>query len=96
MNRKQKRVFFRLVIALCTAVAVFVSDFFFSLLLPIRAALYLVPYLVLGYDVLLRAGKGIWRRQIFDENFLMALATVGAFCLFDFAEAVAVMFFSSA
>ncbi len=93
MNRKQKRVFFRLVIALCTAVAVFVSDFFFSLLLPIRAALYLVPYLVLGYDVLLRAGKGIWRRQIFDENFLMALATVGAFCLFDFAEAVAVMFF---
>ena len=93
MNRKQKRVFYRLLLALFAAAAVFTADFFFSPPLPARLALYLVPYLLLGYDVILRAGKGILRRQVFDENFLMALATLGALCLSDFAEAVAVMLF---
>lgn len=93
MNRKQKRVCHRLVAAFLAATVVFTLDFLFAMPLLLRFALYLAPYLLLGYDVLLRAVKGILRRQVFDENFLMALATVGALCLFDFAEAVAVMFF---
>ena len=65
----------------------------------IRFLLYLVPYLVIGYDILLKAGKGIRNRQVFDENFLMAVATVGAIALAllersgDYTEAIAVMLF---
>ena len=55
--------------------------------------LYLVPYFVIGYDILWKALKGIKNRQVFDENFLMAVATVGALCLQDFKEGVAVMLF---
>ena len=65
----------------------------------LRFLLYLVPYLVIGYDILLKAGKGIRNRQVFDENFLMAVATVGAIALAllersgDYTEAIAVMLF---
>ena len=64
----------------------------------IRFACYLVPYLIVGYDILLKAGKGIRNRQVFDESFLMAVATVGAMALAvyedgDYTEAIAVMLF---
>ena len=94
MNRKQKRVLLRIVIA---AVLMILLGF-----LPVsglwRFLLYLLPYFVIGYDVLREAAFGIWNRQVFDENFLMAVATVGALVLGvlqtgDYAEAVAVMLF---
>lgn len=65
----------------------------------VRFLAYLVPYLVIGYDILLKAGKGIRNRQVFDESFLMAVATVGAIALAlyeksgDYTEAIAVMLF---
>ena len=64
----------------------------------VRFLLYLVPYLIIGYDILIKAGKGIRNRQVFDENFLMAVATVGAMALAvyqdgDYTEAIAVMLF---
>ena len=64
-----------------------------------QLALYLVAYLVIGYDILRKAGKGVVNRRVFDENFLMAVATVGAFALAlyeksgDYSEAIAVMLF---
>ena len=89
MNKKQKKMLTRILIA---AVMVVVLS-----LIPVqgylRAALYMVPYLVIGYDILLKAWKGIRNRQVFDENFLMAVATVGAICLGDFKEGTAVMLF---
>ena len=59
----------------------------------LRAVLFLIPYFVIGYDILHKAWKGIRNRQVFDENFLMAVATVGAICLGDFKEGTAVMLF---
>ena len=53
----------------------------------------MIPYLVIGYDILKKAGKGILNRQMFDENFLMAVATIGAILLGDYKEGVAVMLF---
>lgn len=95
MNKKQKKVLIRIIIA---AVCMIVLHF-----LPVegfvRAALYMIPYLVIGYDILIKAGKGIMNRQVFDENFLMAVATIGAFALAvysksgDYNEAIAVMLF---
>ncbi len=89
MNRKQKKVFVRIIAAaLCTIALV---------LLPLGNGplnlLFLIPYLIIGYDILLKAGKGILNRQIFDENFLMAVATVGAILLGEYTEGVAVMLF---
>lgn len=89
MNKKQKKMLTRILIAAVMVVALS--------LIPVqgylRAALYMVPYLVIGYDILLKAWKGIMNRQVFDENFLMAVATVGAICLGDFKEGTAVMLF---
>ena len=89
MNRKQKKVLGRIVIA-----AVLIL---FLQLLPLggalRACLYMIPYLVIGYDILIKAGKGVKNRQPFDENFLMAVATIGAILLGDYTEGVAVMLF---
>ena len=95
MNRKQKKMLARILIA---AVLLIVLHF-----LPVtglvRFALYLIPYLVIGYDILIKAGKGIKNRQVFDESFLMSIATIGAFAIaiykktWDFDEAVAVMLF---
>ena len=89
MTKKQKKVLIRVIVA-----AVLIIAFSF---LPlegyIRFICYMVPYLVIGYDVLRKAFKGILNRQVFDENFLMAVATVGAILLGDYSEGVAVMLF---
>ena len=89
MTKKQKKVLIRIIIA-----AVLIIAFSF---LPlegyIRFICYMVPYLVIGYDVLRKAIKGILNRQVFDENFLMAVATVGAIALGDYKEGVSVMLF---
>ena len=60
---------------------------------PAELLLYLIPYLVIGYDILRKAWKGIRNRQVFDENFLMAVATLGAVALGEYREGVAVMLF---
>ena len=95
MTRKQKKMLIRILVA---AVLLIALQF-----IPVAGipgfVLYLVPYLVIGYDILLKAGKGIRNRQLFDESFLMAIATVGAIALAlydrsgDYTEAVAVMLF---
>ncbi len=91
MTKKQKKVLIRIIIA---AVVMAVL-----LLLPLdensilRFFLFLIPYLIVGYDILKKAVKGIKNRQVFDENFLMAVATVGAFVLGEYTEGVAVMLF---
>ena len=94
MNKKQKKMLVRILAAAVLLIAVS--------LVPsegvLRFALYMVPFLIIGYDILLKAGKGIKNRQVFDENFLMAVATVGAIVLAvtgdgDYTEAIAVMLF---
>ena len=89
MTKKQKKVLIRIIVA-----AVLMIGFSF---LPISGWLafgpYLIPYIVIGYDILKKAFKGILNRQVFDENFLMAVATVGAVCLGEYKEGVAVMLF---
>lgn len=89
MNKKQKKMFIRIIIS--TALIIILS------LLPVEGyvqfALFMIPYLVIGYDILKKAWKGILNRQAFDENFLMAVATIGAIALKDYKEGVAVMLF---
>ena len=89
MNKKQKKVLTRIIIAFVLLVLL---NF-----LPVdgylRMALYMIPYLVIGYDILKKAFKGIMNRQVFDENFLMAVATIGAIALGDYQEGTAVMLF---
>ncbi len=89
MNKKQKKMFTRIIIS--TALIIILS------LLPVdgyvQFALFMIPYLVIGYDILKKAWKGILNRQAFDENFLMAVATIGAIALKDYKEGVAVMLF---
>ena len=109
MNKKQKRTRNRILLA----IALFVVVYVVAELLPLSTwlgsetaalwaefALFLVPYLIAGYDVLLRAAKNIGHGQVFDENFLMSVATIGAFALVLFpdsdphmAEGAAVMLF---
>lgn len=95
MNKKQKKMLIRIILA---AVMVIVFNFISLEGLP-RLILYLAAYLVIGYDILRKAWKGILNRRMFDENFLMAIATVGAFALAiysrsgDYNEAIAVMLF---
>ena len=89
MNKKQKKMLIRIIIA---AVLIVV----FSLLPAegyLRFVLFMIPYLVIGYDILKKAFNGILNKQVFDENFLMAVATVGAILLGDYSEGVAVMLF---
>ena len=95
MNKKQKKMLTRILIAAAMLIAL--------KLIPVtgvlQLALYLVAYWVIGYDILKKAWKGILNRQVFDENFLMAVATIGAFALAiyersgDYVEAIAVMLF---
>lgn len=89
MNKKQKKVLIRIIIA--TALLVIFS------LLPlkgyVRFGLFMIPYLIIGYDILKKAFKGILNKQVFDENFLMAVATIGAIVLGDYKEGTAVMLF---
>ncbi len=98
MNKKQRIMLLRIIAAAVLLIVLnvipFASDAGW-----LRFLLYLAPYLVIGYDILLKAGKGIRNRQVFDENFLMAVATVGAIALAllersgDYTEAIAVMLF---
>lgn len=95
MNKKQKKMLLRIVLATALLIAlncVSLSGIW-------RLASYLIAYLIIGYDILTKAGKGIINRQVFDENFLMAIATVGAFVLAiysgsgDYNEAILVLLF---
>lgn len=89
MNKKQKKVLYRIIIAAVLMVLL-------SLLSVegyLEFVLYMVPYLVIGHDILRKAFKGIKNRQVFDENFLMAVATLGAVLLGNYSEGVAVMLF---
>ena len=95
MNKKQRIMLIRILIA--GALLVILN--FTPATGWLRFTLYLVPYFVIGYDILIKAGKGIRNRQVFDENFLMAVATIGAIALAvyegsgDYTEAIAVMLF---
>ena len=101
MTRSQKRNLIRLLIVLVLFLAVFITDKVIDLntvfdselsyLFPL--SLYLVLYLAIGYDVIFKAIRNISHGQIFDENFLMLIATIGAFAIFEFEEAVAVLVF---
>ena len=95
MNKKQKKMLTRILIATVMLIALY----FLPVTGILQLALYLVVYLVIGYDILKKAGKGIANRRVFDENFLMAVATIGAFTLAiyqrsgDYTEGIAVMLF---
>ena len=89
MNKKQKKVLIRIIAAALLIIAVS----FIPAGRVVQFVLYMIPYLIIGYDILLKAFKGIKNRQVFDENFLMAVATVGAIVLGDYKEGVAVMLF---
>ena len=93
MNKKQKTMLYRIIIAAVLVAAVTVLEKILELNVWSAAVLYMVPYFVIGYDILKKAWKGILKRQVFDENFLMAVATVGAIALGEFREGVAVMLF---
>ncbi len=102
MNKKQKKMLLRIILATVLLIAIRIA---YGVLedrnIPeaVWFLLYLVPYLTIGYDILKKAGKGILNRQVFDENFLMAIATVGAFAIAladktgEYTDAVAVMLF---
>ena len=89
MTKKQKKVLVRIIIAAVLVIALQ----FIPVKGYVRFGLYMIPYFVIGYDILKKAGKGILNRQIFDENFLMAVATIGAIALGDYKEGTAVMLF---
>ena len=93
MTKKQKKVLYRIIISLVLLVAVSIIVTLVELPMIVQVILYLIPYFIIGYDILKKAGKGILNRQVFDENFLMAVATVGAILLGDFREGSAVMLF---
>ena len=101
MNTKQKKMLWRILAAAVMMVVLhFVVETFGERIQePVWFFLYLFPYLTVGYDILLKAGKGIKNRQVFDENFLMAIATIGAIAIAlinksgDYTEAIAVMLF---
>lgn len=93
MNKKQKKVLYRILLSLGFMIGIMILTSYVSVNLYVEVILYLIPYLIIGYDILRKAIKGILKRQVFDENFLMAVATVGAMCLGEFREGVAVMLF---
>lgn len=90
MNKKQKNVLVRIIISALLLVVLSVIPHINE---TVSAVLFLIPYFVIGYDILKKAVKGIFNRQIFDENFLMAVATIGAMLLGEYLEGVAVMLF---
>ena len=89
MTKKQKTNLIRIIVSAVLVIGVWVSP----LTGWLEGVLYLIPYFIVGYDILLKAVKGIFRGQMFDENFLMAVATVGAMALGDWREGCAVMVF---
>ena len=93
MTKKQKKVLYRIIVAFAMVILVTILTNIISIPWVVEGALYLAAYFVIGYDILKKALKGIQNRQVFDENFLMTVATVGAIALGDFKEGVAVMLF---
>ena len=98
MSKKQKKMLYRIIITIALMIGIIVTQRFVEANKYIWFGVYLIPYLVMGYDILKKAFKGIIKGQVFDENFLMAIATVGALAIGvyrtgDYLEAVAVMLF---
>ncbi len=96
MNKRQKKWLARILIAGAVFIVLFILEHagvLESLAWYLQLPIFLVPYLIIGYDVLLRAGKNILHGRVFDENFLMMIATFGAFFVQEYTEAVAVMLF---
>ncbi len=93
MTAKQKNVLYRIIISAVLLAAIWIVSEFADMPWWLEGILYLIPYLVIGYDILRKAVKGILKGQVFDENFLMAIATIGAIGLKEFREGVAVMLF---
>ncbi|MDD6332714.1 MAG: heavy metal translocating P-type ATPase [Clostridium sp.] len=98
MTKKQKKVLIRIIISAVLLAGLMVLTRLIDINVYVKLGLYLIPYLIIGYDILKKAALGIWHREVFDENFLMAVATLGAIALGiwktgDFDESVAVMLF---
>lgn len=93
MTKKQKKVLIRIIVSAVLIVALKVVGSFVEINRYLEFALYMIPYFVIGCDILRKAFLGIKNKQVFDENFLMAVATVGAIALGDYTEGVAVMLF---
>ena len=93
MTKKQKKTLRRILLAVVLSLCVFLAAEFIELPWFLQLALWLVPYLVIGHDVLKKAVLGIKNGEVFDENFLMAIATVGAMACGEYGEGVAVMLF---
>lgn len=93
MNSKQKKVLLRIVLTMLLLIAITAASMMVHLTPLWETVAYLLIYLLIGHDILRKALRGIWNRQVFDENFLMAVATIGAMCLQEFREGVAVMLF---
>ena len=93
MTIKQRRVFIRILAATAFTAAALLVSALFEINAYLEAVFFLIPYFIIGYDILKKAFHGIQNRQVFDENFLMAVATIGAILLGDFKESVAVMLF---
>lgn len=93
MSPKQKKVLLRIVLTILLLIAITAASMMVHLTPLWETAAYLLIYLLIGHDILRKALRGIWNRQVFDENFLMAVATIGAMCLQEFREGVAVMLF---
>lgn len=93
MTAKQKNVLYRIIISAVLLAAIWIVSEFADMPWWLEGILYLIPYLVIGYDILRKAVKVILKGQVFDENFLMAIATIGAIGLKEFREGVAVMLF---
>lgn len=96
LTRKQKKTLYRILVILAIFVVLLVLQHtgrLEGIPAPVRFILFLIPYLVIGYDVLLKAAKNIRNGSVFDENFLMVIATFGAFAIGEYSEALAVMLF---
>lgn len=93
MNKKQKKTLIRIIVSFVLIVVISILCKLVDINKYIQLVMYMVPYLIIGYDILKKAFKGIIHGQVFDENFLMAVATVGAVALGDYREGVAVMLF---
>jgi len=93
MNKKQKKVLNRIIVSTILITILMVLTHLFKINTYIELFLYIIPYFIIGHDILKKAFKGILNKQIFDENFLMAVATIGAMCLGEYLEGVAVMLF---
>lgn len=93
MTKKQKTVLYRIIASAILILGISILCEFADVNIWGQVVLYLIPYFVIGYDILRKAFKGILNKQVFDENFLMAIATVGAMLLGEFKEGVAVMLF---